>query len=241
MACIQHALYALSEPSHPHRERCQVENVQAIVYIMILFSPGFAARPQGHGAGTPGFIQESMPWYASDTLPGRNTTNQVCFRDCSETVWNRARKGGWSMFRRHPPQLQSCIQLCYAGAQAKSSGVTLGGVSRCRDHIPLTLTDPLGVSNSIFERLWGIQTDIRVQLHLPTPALPHIRISTSRPLGRSTGRRNSTASPLGLALNSSLRAGSSLLDPPGKPDLGTYAAPPVRGASGQLLAFLDLF
>ena len=40
---------------------------------------------------------------------------------------------------------------------------------RWYDHIPLALTDPLGVSNSIFERLWGIQTDIRVQLRLPTP------------------------------------------------------------------------
>ena len=34
---------------------------------------------------------------------------------------------------------------------------------RWYDHIPLALTDPMGVSNSIFERLWGIQTDIRVQ------------------------------------------------------------------------------
>ena len=41
---------------------------------------------------------------------------------------------------------------------------------RWYDHIPLALTDPLGVSNSIFERLWGIQTDIRVQLRLPTTA-----------------------------------------------------------------------
>jgi hypothetical protein len=38
---------------------------------------------------------------------------------------------------------------------------------RWYDHIPLALTDPLGVSNSLFERLWGIQTDILVQLRLP--------------------------------------------------------------------------
>ena len=42
---------------------------------------------------------------------------------------------------------------------------------RWYDHIPLALTDPLGVSNSLFERLWGIQTDIRVQLRLPTTTL----------------------------------------------------------------------
>jgi hypothetical protein len=40
---------------------------------------------------------------------------------------------------------------------------------RWYDHIPLALTDPLGVSNSIVERLWGIESDIRVQLYLPTP------------------------------------------------------------------------
>jgi hypothetical protein len=53
------------------------------------------------------------------------------------------------------------------------------------DHIPLALTDPLGVSNSIFERLWGIQTDIRVQLHLPTPApYAHFNEPTARSLNR---------------------------------------------------------
>jgi hypothetical protein len=40
------------------------------------------------------------------------------------------------------------------------------------DHIPLALTDPLGVSNAIFERLLGIPTDIRVQVRLPNSALP---------------------------------------------------------------------
>ena len=39
---------------------------------------------------------------------------------------------------------------------------------RWYDHIPLALTDPLGVSNAIFERLLGIPTDIRVQVRLPT-------------------------------------------------------------------------
>jgi hypothetical protein len=41
---------------------------------------------------------------------------------------------------------------------------------RWYDHIPLALTDPLGVSNSLFERLLGIETDIRVQWRFPTPA-----------------------------------------------------------------------
>ena len=56
---------------------------------------------------------------------------------------------------------------------------------RWYDHIPLALTDPLGVSNSIFERLWGIQTDIRVQLRLPTPApYMHFDEPTARSLNR---------------------------------------------------------
>ncbi len=56
---------------------------------------------------------------------------------------------------------------------------------RWYDHIPLALTDPLGVSNSIFERLWGIQTDIRVQLHLPTSApYAHFNEPTARSLNR---------------------------------------------------------
>ena len=33
------------------------------------------------------------------------------------------------------------------------------------DHVGLILTDPLGASNSIFERAFGIQSDIRVQFH----------------------------------------------------------------------------
>ena len=56
---------------------------------------------------------------------------------------------------------------------------------RWYDHIPLALTDPLGVSNSIFERLLGIQTDIRVQLRLPTttPYMPF-----DEPTARSLNR-----------------------------------------------------
>jgi hypothetical protein len=37
------------------------------------------------------------------------------------------------------------------------------------DHAGLILTDPLGALNSVFERLFGIQSDIRVQLHSPDP------------------------------------------------------------------------
>jgi hypothetical protein len=56
---------------------------------------------------------------------------------------------------------------------------------RWYDHIPLALTDPLGVSNSIFERLWGIQTDIRVQVRLPTRILDaHFNEPTARSLNR---------------------------------------------------------
>jgi hypothetical protein len=56
---------------------------------------------------------------------------------------------------------------------------------RWYDHIPLALTDPLGVSNSIFERLWGIQTDIRVHVRLPTPILDaHFNEPTARSLNR---------------------------------------------------------
>ena len=37
------------------------------------------------------------------------------------------------------------------------------------DHAGLILTDPLGALNSVFERLFGIQSEIRVQLHAPDP------------------------------------------------------------------------
>jgi hypothetical protein len=56
---------------------------------------------------------------------------------------------------------------------------------RWYDHIPLALTDPLGVSNSLFERLWGIQTDIRVQLRLPT-TVPYMPFD--EPTARSLNR-----------------------------------------------------
>jgi hypothetical protein len=38
------------------------------------------------------------------------------------------------------------------------------------DQLTLTLTDPLGAANSLFERLLGMQTDIRVQFHPPALA-----------------------------------------------------------------------
>jgi hypothetical protein len=38
------------------------------------------------------------------------------------------------------------------------------------DHLTLTLTDPLGAANSMFERLLGLEADIRVQLGLPALA-----------------------------------------------------------------------
>jgi hypothetical protein len=56
---------------------------------------------------------------------------------------------------------------------------------RWYDHIPLALTDPLGVSNSIVERLLGVPTDIQVQLRLPTSAL-HMRFD--EPTARSLNR-----------------------------------------------------
>jgi hypothetical protein len=49
------------------------------------------------------------------------------------------------------------------------------------DHVTLALTDPLGVSNSLMERLWGIQTDIRVQFHFPA-------LASSAPFNEPTAR-----------------------------------------------------
>jgi hypothetical protein len=49
------------------------------------------------------------------------------------------------------------------------------------DHVTLALTDPLGVSNSLMERLWGIQTNIQVQFHLPA-------LASSVPFNEPTAR-----------------------------------------------------
>jgi hypothetical protein len=49
------------------------------------------------------------------------------------------------------------------------------------DHVTLALTDPLGVSNSLMERFWGIQTDIRVQFHVPA-------LASSAPFDEPTAR-----------------------------------------------------
>jgi hypothetical protein len=49
------------------------------------------------------------------------------------------------------------------------------------DHVTLALTDPLGVSNSLIERLWGIQTEIRVQFYVPT-------LASSAPFNEPTAR-----------------------------------------------------
>jgi uncharacterized protein DUF3943 len=40
------------------------------------------------------------------------------------------------------------------------------------DHFALTVIDPMGAGNRIFERLLGVETDIRVQFHLPA-LTPH--------------------------------------------------------------------
>jgi hypothetical protein len=49
------------------------------------------------------------------------------------------------------------------------------------DHVTLALTDPLGVSNRLMERVWGRQTNIRVQFHVPA-------LASSAPFHEPTGR-----------------------------------------------------
>jgi hypothetical protein len=49
------------------------------------------------------------------------------------------------------------------------------------DHVTLALTDPLGVSNRLMERVWGLQTEIRVQLHVPA-------LASSAPFHEPTAR-----------------------------------------------------
>ena len=58
------------------------------------------------------------------------------------------------------------------------------------DHVTLALTDPLGVSNSLIERLGGRQTEIRVQWYVPTLAssAPFTE-PTARSLNRPQERR----------------------------------------------------
>jgi hypothetical protein len=56
------------------------------------------------------------------------------------------------------------------------------------DHLTLTLTDPLGAGNRVFERLLGIKTDIRVQLRPPALTLHDpFNSPTARPLKQSQG------------------------------------------------------
>jgi uncharacterized protein DUF3943 len=58
------------------------------------------------------------------------------------------------------------------------------------DHVTLALTDPLGVSNRLMERLWGLQTNIRVQFHVPVPASSApFHEPTARSLTRPPERR----------------------------------------------------
>ena len=52
------------------------------------------------------------------------------------------------------------------------------------DHLALTATDPMGAANDLFERVLGIQADVRVQFHLPGQ-VPHAQYSE-----RSTGTLN---------------------------------------------------
>ena len=49
------------------------------------------------------------------------------------------------------------------------------------DHVTLAVTDPLGVSNSLMERFWGLQTNIRVQFHFPA-------LVSSAPFNEPTAR-----------------------------------------------------
>jgi Domain of unknown function (DUF3943) len=53
------------------------------------------------------------------------------------------------------------------------------------DHLTLIVTDPMGAANSIFESWLGIQTDIRLQFHLPALA-PYEQFNehTTRSLNR---------------------------------------------------------
>jgi Domain of unknown function (DUF3943) len=67
------------------------------------------------------------------------------------------------------------------------------------DHVTLALTDPLGVSNSLMERVWGIQTNIRVQFHVPALASSApFNEPTARSLNRPQERRRQSHS-IGIA------------------------------------------
>jgi hypothetical protein len=56
---------------------------------------------------------------------------------------------------------------------------------RWYDHLTLTVTDPLGAANSLFERWLGIEADVQVQLRAPALA-PHAPFDEpiARPLNR---------------------------------------------------------
>jgi hypothetical protein len=58
------------------------------------------------------------------------------------------------------------------------------------DHVTLALTDPLGVSNRLMERFWGLQTEIWVQFHVPALAPSALfHEPTARSLNRPQARR----------------------------------------------------
>jgi hypothetical protein len=68
------------------------------------------------------------------------------------------------------------------------------------DHVTLALTDPLGVSNRLMERVWGIQTEIRVQFHVPALASSApFHEPTARSLNRPQERRRQSPG-IGIAV-----------------------------------------
>jgi hypothetical protein len=113
------------------RQERFLPDIAATVLEVLYVTPSSSGWPQisrpgrGHSGRS---SKKSMPWCASDTSPGRNTTDQVCLQN---DVGRGLRKEHGRGFGDIHPNLSS-IQLCYASAQAESPGLTLGGVSHCR-------------------------------------------------------------------------------------------------------------
>jgi hypothetical protein len=100
------------------------------------------------------------------------------------------------------------------------------------DHATLALTDPLGVSNRLMERVSGRQTEIWVQLYAPA-------LASSAPFHEATARwldrpqeRLRPSHGIGIALV--FTGGSRRLDTSGLHDLGSHPSPyPHECVSGE--------
>jgi hypothetical protein len=118
-------------------EAMEVENARAIVFLLTLSSRGWCSTSRTWRRSSGSSSRRSTLWWASEISPGKGTKpppNKPALVMMSAGAWREYGRRGFEGILANP----SGMQLCDASLQAESPGLSLGGVSRCREQSEVT-------------------------------------------------------------------------------------------------------